>query len=193
MRMRYGTGFHNTQEAQVMRISKEDKRTLATELGRELKEKGSFFATFSGMKFTDANGLRETLRPAKARFRVVRNAIASHALENAGLKPGDATVAKGPTALVTMEDAEEITRVAKELVRFAKDHPGIAWKGGFSDGQWLSPEDMEKLSKVGSRPEVLGQLAGSLYSAIAQIRYVLDSLKELKEKQNNTPAQPDNK
>ena len=166
-----------------MRISKEDKKALAEELGAELKAKGSFFATFSGMKFADANGLREALRPAKARFRVARNAVVSHALGNAGLRPEDGTVAKGPTALVTMEDAEEITRVARELVRFAKDHPGISWKGGFSEGRWVSPEDMEKLSRIGTRPEVLGQLAGALYSAVAQIRYVLDSLKDLKEKQ----------
>ena len=105
-----------------------------------------------------------------------------HALKNAALKPADETVAKGPTAVVTLEDAEEITRVAKELVKFSKDNPGVVWKGGFSSKNWLSPEDMLKLSKVGSKTELLGQLAGVLYSNIAQIRYVLDALKEQKEK-----------
>jgi large subunit ribosomal protein L10 len=165
-----------------MKISKTDKKDLAEKLGKEFAAKDSFFATFNGMKFKDANGLRDNLRPTKAKFKVMRNTVVSHALTNAALKPGDATLAKGPTAVVTLEDANEITRVAKELVAFAKANPGVKWKGGFYEKNWLTPADMEKLSKIGSKPELLGQLAGTLYSSIAQIRYVLEALKEQKEK-----------
>ena len=165
-----------------MKFTKNDKKELATKLGKEFSSKDAFFATFKGMKFKDANGLRESLRPTKAKFKVMRNTVVSHALQNAALKPADATVAKGPTAVVTLEDANEITRVAKELVAFSKANPGVIWKGGFYSKNWLTPADMERLSKIGSRPELLGQLAGTLYSSIAQIRYVLDALKEQKEK-----------
>lgn len=165
-----------------MKITKTDKKDLAVTFGKELAAKDSFFATFKGMKFKDANGLRENLRPTKAKFAVMRNTVVFHALENASLKPADATVAKGPTAVVTLEDANEITRVAKALVAFAKANPGVQWKGGFYEKNWLTPADMEKLSKIGTKPELLGQLAGTLYTSIAQIRYVLDALKEQKEK-----------
>lgn len=177
-----------------MKISKTQKKELAQELGKELSAKDSFIATFSGMKFKDANGLRDNLRPAKSRFKVVRNTIVAHALENAALKAGDATIAQGPTAVVTMEDPNEITRVAKELMAFAKANPGVKWKGGFASKKWLTPADIEQLSKIGSKPELLGQLAGTLYSAVAQIRWVLDALKEQKEKgaapAAAAPAQP---
>lgn len=165
-----------------MKFSKNEKKELATVLGKELSAKDSFFATFKGMKFKDANGLRDNLRPTKAKFTVVRNTVVSHALTNAALKPADATVAKGPTAVVTLEDANEITRVAKELVAFAKANPGVIWKGGFYSKNWLTPADMERLSKIGTRPELLSQLASTLYTSIAQIRYVLEALKEQKEK-----------
>lgn len=171
-----------------MKITKTDKKELAETLGKELSSKDSFFATFSGMKFTAAAGLRDNLRPSKAKFTVVRNTVVSHALKNAALKPGDETVAKGPTAIVTMEDAEEITRVAKALVAFSKDNPGVKWKGGFYEKNWLTLEDIQKLSKIGSKTELLGQLAGTLYTAIAQINYVLESLKEQKEKAAGAPA-----
>lgn len=165
-----------------MKITKQDKKDLSQQLGKEFNEKDSFFATFNGMKFKEANNLRETLRPAKARFQVVRNTVVEHALKHASLKPADETVAKGPTAIVTVADAEEITRVAKELVNFAKENPSVVWKGGFYEKNWLTPDDIVKLSKIGSKTELLGQLAGVLYSSIAQIRYVLDALKEQKEK-----------
>lgn len=165
-----------------MKINKTDKKELADKLGKEFSSKDTFFATFSGMKFQAANGLRESLRTTKAQFKVMRNTVVTHALANAALKPGDETIGTGPTAVVTMEDAEEITRVAKELMAFAKANPGVKWKGGFYEKNWLTPEDILKLSKVGSKSELLGQLAGVLYSNIAQIRYVLEALKEQKEK-----------
>jgi large subunit ribosomal protein L10 len=164
-----------------MKITKTDKKTLATELGKEFAAKDTFFATFNGMKFKDANGLRDNLRPTRAKFKVMRNTVVSHALTNAALKPADATVAKGPTAVVTLEDPNEITRVAKELMAFAKANPGVVWKGGFYEKKWLTPEDIAKLSKIGSKTELLSQLAGALYANIAQIRYVLEALKEQKE------------
>jgi ribosomal protein L10 len=165
-----------------MKITKTQKKELSDVLAKEFKAKDSFIATFSGMKFKDANGLRENLRPTKSKFKVVRNTIVQHALETASLKSADATLTKGPTAVVMLEDSNEITRVAKELMAFAKTNPGIKWKGGFYEKNWLTPEDMLKLSKIGSKPELYGQLAGVLYSGIAQIRYVLEALKEHKEK-----------
>ena len=169
-----------------MKITKTQKKELSDVLAKEFAAKDSFIATFSGMKFKDANGLRDNLRSTKSKFKVVRNTIVAHALETANLKSGDATVAKGPTAIVTLEDPNEITRVAKELVAFAKANPGVIWKGGFYSKNWLTPADMEKLSKIGTKTELLSQLAGTLYSSIAQIRYVLEALKEQKEK-NEAP------
>ncbi len=165
-----------------MKITKTDKKALAETLGKELEAKDSFIATFSGMKFKDAISLRENLRPIKSRFKVVRNTIVAHALENAALKAEDANLTKGPTAVVTLEDPNEITRVAKELMAFAKTNPGVKWKGGFYSKKWLTPADIDKLSKIGSKPELLSQLAGMLYNNIAQIRYILEALKEQKEK-----------
>jgi len=40
-----------------MRITKENKKSLAQDLGAELAAKNSFFASFNGMKFQQANGL----------------------------------------------------------------------------------------------------------------------------------------
>ncbi|MDP2864932.1 MAG: 50S ribosomal protein L10 [Elusimicrobiota bacterium] len=164
-----------------MKITKTQKKEQSDVLARELGAKDSFIATFSGMKFKDANALRENLRPTKSRFKVVRNTIVAHAIETAKLKSGDATLTKGPTAVVTLDDSNEITRVAKELMAFAKTNPGVKWKGGFYSKNWLSPSDIEKLSKIGSKTELLSQLAGMLYTNIAQIRYVLEALKEQKE------------
>jgi ribosomal protein L10 len=174
--------FSKDRQDLPMKITKTQKKEQSDVLAKEFKAKDSFIATFSGLKFKDSNALRDSLRPTKSKFKVIRNTIVQHALETASLKSADATLTKGPTAVVMMEDSNEITRVAKELMAFAKTNPGLKWKGGFYEKNWLSPEDMLKLSKIGSKPELYGQLAGVLYSGIAQIRYVLDALIEHKEK-----------
>ncbi len=162
----------------IMRITRQDKRDMAEALGRELSGRASFFAGFAGMTFADADALRRSLRPAGARFRVARNAIVSHALDAAGLRAGDPAIAKGPTAVVVLEDAEEIARVARELRTFAKARPCVRWKGGFADGQWIGPDGMETLAEAGGRRELAGRLAGGLYSAYARLRYALDAIIE---------------
>jgi ribosomal protein L10 len=52
-------------------------------------------------------------------------------------------------------------------------------KGGFAAKEWMNSSDLEKLSKIGSKPEILTQLAGLLYSNLAQIRFVLDKANKI--------------
>ena len=158
-----------------MKYSKSDKVELSKKLGDEFKSKDVFFASFQGLKFKEINTLKENLRPAKSRFKVMRNTIVSHAISNAALKAGDAAVAKGPTAVVTMDTSDDISKAAKALLAFAKDNPALKIKGGFASSRWLTPKDLETLSKIGSKTELVAQLAGVLYSNLAQIRWVLEA------------------
>jgi large subunit ribosomal protein L10 len=158
-----------------MKLTKTDKVTLSKKLGDEFKAKDVFFASFQGLKFKDINTLKESLRPVKSSFKVMRNTIVSHAISNAALQAGDAKVAKGPTAVITMDSADDVTRAAKALLAFAKTNPALKIKGGFTASRWLTPQDLEKLSKIGSKTELLSQLAGVLYSNLAQIRWVLEA------------------
>lgn len=158
-----------------MKLTKTDKVQLSQKLGDEFKAKDVFFTSFQGLKFKEINTLKENLRPTKSRFKVMRNTIVAHAISNAALAAGDKTVAKGPTAVVTMESADDITKAAKVLLSFAKNNPALKIKGGFTSSRWLTPQDLEKLSKIGSKPELLSQLAGVLYSNLAQIRWVLEA------------------
>jgi len=158
-----------------MKLDKNDKKELAADLGKQLKAKDVVFTAFQGLKFKDTSALRDSLRPAKSTFKVIRNTVISHAISGAALDTAGSCVAKGPTAVITLEDPGEIARVAKTLLAFAKTNPLLKIKGGFSSQKWLSPQDLEKLSMIGSKPELLSQLASLLYTNLAQIRFVLEA------------------
>lgn len=157
-----------------MKLTKADKKDLAVQLGQQFKEKDVFFAAFNGLKFKQIAALKNNLRPAKSRFKVMRNTIISHAITNASLKADD-TAVQGPTAVITVDSVDEIAKAAKTLLEFAKANPALKIKGGFASSQWLTPKDLEKLSRIGTKSELLAQLAGVLYSNLAQIRWVLEA------------------
>ncbi|MDA3835427.1 MAG: 50S ribosomal protein L10 [Spirochaetales bacterium] len=173
-----------------MNISKADKKELEKKLGKKFETEDVFLADFKGLKFEQTNELRQTLKSSNSKFTITRNTIVSHALDNAKLKPGE-PVTQGPTAIVTIENPEDISKVAKVLFTFAKKNKALKIKGGFAAKEWMNSSDLEKLSKIGSKPEILTQLAGLLYSNLAQIRFVLEAptrdlalvLNALKEKQ----------
>ena len=158
-----------------MKLSKNDKIELAKKVGDEFKAKDVFFTSFQGLKFKEIHNLKESLRPSKSKFKVMRNTVVSHAIANASLKSEDANVAKGPTGVITIDSADDITKAAKALLAFAKENPALKIKGGFTSSRWLTPKDLEKLSKIGTKTELLTQLAGVLYSNLSQIRWVLEA------------------
>ena len=159
-----------------MRISREDKRAMAEALGRELGAGPSFFAGFAGMRFGDAEALRDALRPLGARFRVVRNSVAAHAVRAAGLPEAGAPIDRGPTAVVTLSDPEQIAAAARAMRDFAKERPCVSWKGGFAEGEWIAPDGIDALAAAGTRRELAQRMAGGLYSSYARLRYALDAI-----------------
>lgn len=160
-----------------MKLTKQDKKNLSSKLGEELGAAGDvFFTSFQGLKFKDIEGLRTKLGPAKGRFRVIRNTVISHALQGAGLEGWkDSGFLKGPVALVLLKQDGDPVVAAKVLVDFGKEFPALKIKGGFATKKWLSSEDCKRLSTIGSRQELLGKLAGTLYTSVAQIAGVLQA------------------
>lgn len=112
--------------------------------------------------------LRKELRSKNINLMVVRNSLAARATEGTLLSPafegldGNAAVLWG---------GEDIVSLAKEVVKIAKDKQfeGFAARGGAMDGQKLSAEDVEKVSKWPSRAEQLSILAGQILSPGANL------------------------
>jgi len=178
-----------------MKINKEAKKELAKKLSQEMELKDVIFTAFSGLKFDELNALREKLKSLNSKFTVTRNTIISHASENAKLKLDDKSAVKGPTAVVFIDNPDNISSALKILADYSKEKPSLKIKGGFVSKNWVSPEDCIKISKIGSKKELISKLANVLYSNLSQLRfvleapiqdlaYVLKALEEKKAKQN---------
>src|SRR5207302_1128135 len=158
-----------------MKKTKNEKIEQSKAVAESLKKAPHlFFTEFQGLKFVELDELRAKLRPLKCRYAVVKNSLVRYALKNAGVDGVDPKLLKGPVGMV-VSDSDDPVAPAKVLAAFAKQFPLLKIKAGFVGAKWMSPADCQKLSTLGSRPELLAKLAGTLYSAVSQSAGVLQA------------------
>lgn len=138
--------------------------------GRLEKNPNVFFTDFRGLTVMELRTLRNSLRKEATSYAVVKNAlfgIAIGAERRAQLK----TVLEGPTGVAFAGD--DPVGAAKALTAFANDTKKLQIKAAIVDGQLFDLAQVEALSKVPPRQELLARLVGSLRSPISRLHSVL--------------------
>ena len=144
----------------VRQVIKEKEKIV-----QEIREKVSrsqigILSDFKGLKVEEMTGLRRQLQEAGAELQVVKNTLLRRAA--AADSPIAPLVPKisGPNAL-TLGYADPVA-LAKIMTKFSQDKPLLAIKGAVLSGEFLSPKDLEALSKLPAREVLLAQLLGVL-------------------------------
>lgn len=180
-----------------MKLTKQQKIEQAKELAKLMGKSPSLYITqYQGLKFLELAQLRVKLKPFKCKYQVVKNSLIANALKEAGVPAApDAKTLKGPLGIILAPGTDPVS-AAKTLVAFAKEFPLMKVKAGYIGDQWLSGADCVKLSSLGTKPELLAKLAGTLYMGVAQSAMVLQAplrdfvlvLRALEEKKKKEPA-----
>jgi large subunit ribosomal protein L10 len=137
---------------------------------------------YSGINVADDTKLRKELREAGVQYAVVKNSILKRAVNEAGLQEME-KVLEGTTALATSE--KDYSAAARILCKFAKDSKNFEVKSGYSDGKVLSAAEVEELSKLPNRDQLVAMVAGALNSTIASLAIAINAIVE----KNSEPAE----
>lgn len=125
---------------------------------------------YRGLSVAQMQDFRAKLRPSEGEFRVSKNTLVRIAAERAGVE-GLEEFLDGPTAVVfAMGD---IAGAAKAVTDFAKSSRILSVKTGVMNGQVMSASDVEAISSLPSREELLAKLVGMLASPMARTVGVL--------------------
>lgn len=127
---------------------------------------------YRGLTVTELAELRARLREVDADYRVAKNTLARRAAVDAGIEELSELL-EGPTALVFCN--EDPVGPAKALKAFAKDHPALVVRGGYLDGEVLDEAAALRLADLASKEELLGQLVGLMYGALANTARLLQA------------------
>jgi len=147
------------------------KAATIDELSDQLsRAKLTIVADYRGLGVADLQGLRGNLRPTGAEFRIAKNTLTSIAAERAGID-GMTPMLEGPTALVlAFDDPVATSKVITDFVRTSRI---LTVRGGVMNNRPLTGQDVEAISTLPPREELLGRLVGMLASPMARTLGVL--------------------
>lgn len=137
------------------------------EINHLLEEsKAIIFADYSGLSVADQTALRQKIAESKGDYVVTKNNLLRLAFKNKlnEIPKEIDAVLNGQTAIiVAKEDAVSST---KALVEFAKDKNLPTIKIGFMEGKVLSVSQIDYLSKLPGKNQLLAQLLAQLQAPI---------------------------
>jgi len=168
-----------------------EKKTMVDEIRHKVDGKVFvILADYRGMNVEKTSVLRSRLRGASAEYAVVKNRLLRRITGDLGLD-GLESGLEGPTAMVTGEG--DVVEVAKILKAFIKENDKPVIKLGAFSGTVLSSADLEQLASLPPRIELLGRAVGTIAAPLTQfvgvlnqkvcsLLYVLQAVRDKKEK-----------
>jgi len=141
-------------------LLRKEKERIVSELRGSLDGlKAAVLTDFRGLNVSEMTLLRNQLRGASIRYRVVKNTLAKLVLKGTKLESlADQII--GPTALALSYD--DPVSPAKILEEFCKRQPKLEIKGGIVEGKVVDRDGVKKLAELPSREILLGQLLAVL-------------------------------
>ncbi len=140
------------------------------------------FVDYSGISVADDTVLRKNLREAGVKYTVVKNTLTRFAAKEAGIEGLD-DILNGTTALAVCDD--HVT-AAKIIGEFAEKNENFKIKGGIMEGAAISVAEVEKLSKMPNREQLLCMLLYALNGNISGLARALQAVAD--QKNEATPA-----
>lgn len=139
-----------------------------------LNESASIYLTeFEGLTVAEATDLRGQLIDAGGRMQVVKNRLLKIAIEGTPYE-SLTEMLTGPNAVTYC--GEDPIAPLKVLTEFAEDHDQPPVKAGVVEGEVLSPEQLDELSKVPGRDELIASVVGGFAGPINELVFTLSGV-----------------
>jgi len=140
------------------------KAALIDELADKLqRSKAAVLVQTQGLTVAELADLRRRLAGA-GELKVAKNTLLRIAAERARVQ--DLTdMLHGPTTVAFGYDDE--VAIARAITDYVRTSRVVTIKGGILGKQRLNPQDVEKLARAPSRPQLQGQVFGALQGPIA--------------------------
>jgi large subunit ribosomal protein L10 len=158
-------------------MNRDQKAAAIEEVAAQIQESEAVFAVdYRGISVPQAAELRTRLTEAGARFRVVKNTLTQRAADQAGAESLKEFL-EGPTAFTFVAaDGGDVALAAKALATFRRATDLLEFKGGLMNGDALTAEQLEALSRLPSLDVLHGQLVGVIASPITGLVRTLNAL-----------------
>ena len=156
-------------------MKREKKEQIVKEVSEKLqKAQGIYLTEFQGLDVSKMAELRNEFRKAGVEYKVVKNTLVKKALEN--VEGGD-RLAEGlvnTTGLAIGYDDPVVP--AKVIEKFGKDNELLKFKMASIDGSVFEADKLKELSKMLSKTENIGRVAGLVNNVISSVPMVVNAV-----------------
>ncbi|MDA3909459.1 MAG: 50S ribosomal protein L10 [Sulfurimonas sp.] len=159
-------------------MTKTQKAEIIEVLSTEFKDaQAVIFCDYRGLSVSELESLRNIAREKEAKVQVVKNTLATIALEKADLTGVELI---DTNILVWGGDSVATSKVVAE---FAKNNEKFIIKSAYVDREVADAAKVEAFAKLPGRDELLGMLAATWMAPVANFTIGLNALKEKKEEE----------
>jgi large subunit ribosomal protein L10 len=157
-------------------LNREQKAQVIEEVAGAIQESEAVFAVdYRGISVPQAAELRTALRGADSTFTIVKNTLAERAADQVGAD-GLKELLQGPTAMAFVRgDAAAAAKALRDFRR-STQNTLLEFKGGWMNGQALSPGDVDAIAQLPSREVLVGRLVGLIASPLSGLATALNNL-----------------
>jgi large subunit ribosomal protein L10 len=155
-------------------MNRDQKAAAIAEIAAQIEDSEAIFAVdYRGISVPQAAELREQLRGADARFRIVKNSLTERAADQVGAEALKGLL-DGPTALTFVRG--DVAAAAKAISDYSRRTDLLAFKGGVLNGDALAADQIRDIARLPSRDVLYGQLVGLVAMPIGGLARTLNAL-----------------
>jgi len=156
-----------------MAVTRESKEAELQDLQATFKgTESAIVVDYKGLKVPEVTELRRQVRGAKAKYKVVKNTLATRAIKGTPFEPLTQFFV-GTTAVAYSGD--DPVALAKVLTTFAKTAPALQIKAAVVQGRAIKPAEVTDLASLPGKPELYAKLLFLLQAPMVQIVSVLNA------------------
>ncbi|MCH8566904.1 MAG: 50S ribosomal protein L10 [Balneolales bacterium] len=151
-----------------------------------------YLTEYKGMSVADVNKLRREFKKDGITYKVYKNTLVKRAMDEVGGYEGIYEFLENQTAYAFISG--DPAKPAKILKAFLKDHKKPEFKAAYIDGSVYKQNDLDALSQMKSKEEVIGDIIGLLMAPItnvvgalqAQGSNIVGAIKTIADKEENS-------
>jgi large subunit ribosomal protein L10 len=157
-----------------MAVTKAKKAEQVEKLNSDLRKASSMIVgTFSKLTVPKAEELRKAVRSVGARYKVVKNTLATRASEGTQLAEGLKDL-KGVTSIAYTEG--DPVALAKALSKYVEENPEFSFKAGVLEGRLISTKEIKALATMPSKEEIYSKLLFLINSPAQRLVTVMNAV-----------------
>jgi len=152
-----------------------EKKEIVQQVKSKFESASGFFVTRNlGLNAAEISTLRKDVRTAKGEFKVIKNTLTRIVLKDLGYAGIDNDL-NGPTAITFSLGDPAV--VAKALIKVSKDtNNKLQVASGFLGKTVLSAKDVEMLSSLPSKKELVAKAVGTIAAPLQNFMGVLSAV-----------------